>query len=145
MYSTKVNIAGITNATMREILLRDSSENELNREYLVLVTSSGFVALLDSETLETTNSNGSEEEIQSCIISCHQVKVEPRLTAVVAWKPFQNCIDNNEVKPLKSEQPSERKTKITAKDNAYKKESKKSKNRNKESDVDVNSKKVRFT
>ena len=63
---------------------------------LVIITSQGHVLVLSANRLEAQQQQAEEGEqegeeeagaAQAALLSSHQLRAEPRLTAVVAWNP----------------------------------------------------------
>lgn len=90
VYSVSPNGAAVQDEDMREVL---QAEAEHASCCLVVATSTGQILVLSADNVERlgvsgAGADGGEElAVGSCVLSSHQVKAEPRLTAVVAWNP----------------------------------------------------------
>lgn len=88
VYSVSPNGAAVQDADMREVL-----QAEHPHCCLVVATSTGQILVLSANNVERLGVSGAgadageELAVGSCVLSSHQVKAEPRLTAVVSWNP----------------------------------------------------------
>ena len=80
--SSPADLTGLSeDSDMYSIL---SKEGEL----LSVISSTGYVVIMSCSAVDSIARDGSSNEgVASTVLATHQLKGEPRLTAVVAWTP----------------------------------------------------------